>query len=239
MVPKKKIKTILSLRRVFNFFPELLVLTGFLILALTFGYPLFYELEFRFHQLFPQKYRIIQLNGVGKEEKEEPGLREIVPLSFDFGIVIPKINANAEIFPNVDPYNEKEFLPILRKGVAHAKGTSFPGHGQNIYLFAHSTDAFYNVGRYNAVFYLIGKLEKEDEVDIFYKNKLFKYLVFEKKVVPPEAIQYLEETNEEILTLQTCYPPGTTLRRLVVRARPEKQANIRQYLTKSYNLRYK
>jgi hypothetical protein len=39
-------------------------------------------------------------------------------------------------------------------GVAHAKGTVFP-HKGNIYLFAHSTDNWWNVGRYNAVFYLL------------------------------------------------------------------------------------
>jgi len=153
------------------------------------------------------------------EDFPESGLRQIVPVDEGFGIVIPKINANAPIFPNVDSYNPKEFLPILKKGVAHAKGTSFPGNGGNIYLFAHSTDAFFNFHHYNAIFYLIGKLEKEDEIDIFYKGILFKYFVFEKMVVAPEAIQYLKPENEEILTLQTCYPPGTTLERLIVRAK--------------------
>lgn len=148
-----------------------------------------------------------------------PKSDKITPVDADFGIVIPKISANAKIFPNINPFNEKEFLPVLQKGVAHAKGTYFPGGGRNIYLFAHSTDAFYNAGRYNAVFYLIGKLETGDEIDIYYKNKIFKYFVYEKKVVSPGAVKYLNQGNEEILTLQTCYPPGTTLKRLVVRAK--------------------
>jgi len=38
-------------------------------------------------------------------------------------------------------------------------------------------------------------------------------------VVGPQATEYLKHTNEEILTLQTCYPPGTTLRRLIVFAK--------------------
>jgi hypothetical protein len=73
----------------------------------------------------------------------------------DFSIFIPKIGANAKIYPNVDPAKEEEFLPVLQKGVAHAKGTVFPGLSGNIYLFAHSTDNFWDAGRYNAVFYLL------------------------------------------------------------------------------------
>lgn len=149
----------------------------------------------------------------------DPRLEKIIPIDENFGIVIPKINANAPIFANIDPYDPKEFLPVLKNGVAHAKGTGFPGEGRNIYLFAHSTDAFYNVGKYNAIFYLIGKLEDGDEVDIFYNGELYKYFVFEKIVVAPEAIDYLKPEKEEILTLQTCYPPGTTLKRLIIRAK--------------------
>ena len=63
--------------------------------------------------------------------------KQIIPESEFFGIVIPKIDANAKVYADVDPFNPEEFLPILKKGVAHAKGTGFPGEGKNIYLFAH------------------------------------------------------------------------------------------------------
>ena len=52
-------------------------------------------------------------------------------------------------------FNKNEFLPVLRKGIAHAKGTALPNETNgNVYLFAHSTDSLLNVGRYNAVFTL-------------------------------------------------------------------------------------
>ena len=125
----------------------------------------------------------------------------------------------------ISPFDSKGYLPVLKEGVAHAKGTGFPGGGRNIYLFAHSTDSFLNFRQYNAVFYLLGKLENGDEIDIFYKNSLFRYEVIEKKVVFPEAIHYLDSDEEEILTLQTCYPPGTTLKRLIVRAKKKEINN--------------
>lgn len=148
------------------------------------------------------------------------------PPNTDFSIVIPKIAAVAPIVDKVDPFNPGNYLPALRKGVAHAKGTAYPKENGNVYLFAHSTDAFYNVGRYNAVFYLIGKLEKGDEVDVFYKGDKIKYEVYDKKVVGAGDIKYLGKIGdglsaqaEKTLTLQTCYPPGTTLERLIVLAR--------------------
>lgn len=147
----------------------------------------------------------------------------LVPVSAQFGIVIPKIGANAPIFPNVDAGDDKVYLPVLQKGVAHAMGTSFPGVGGNVYLYAHSTDSFWNVGRYNAIFYLIKELENGDEIDVFFQGVRYVYRVVNKMVVDPSEVNYITEpTSYEQLTLQTCWPPGTTLKRLLVFARPEK-----------------
>lgn len=145
---------------------------------------------------------------------------DLSPLNKDFSIVIPKINAIAPIVKNVDPFNKNVFLNSLKKGVAHANGTATPDKNGNVYLFAHSTDAFYNVSQYNAVFYLIGKLERDDEIKIYYQNTEYSYSVLEKKVVSADDTKYLtNNTKEKILTLQTCYPPGTTLKRLIVIAK--------------------
>lgn len=147
----------------------------------------------------------------------------IAPVSAQFGLIIPKIGANAPIYPNVDPAEEKVYLPILQKGVAHALGTVFPGVPGTVYLYAHSTDAFWNVGRYNAIFYLIKELVNGDEIDVFYNGVRHVYRVVNKIVVDPTEVNYLTEpVSYEQLTLQTCWPPGTTLKRLLIFARPEK-----------------
>lgn len=149
-----------------------------------------------------------------------PNKNELLPVNKEFSIVIPKINASAPIIKNVDPFNSNEFLTSLKRGVAHAKNTKFPNQDGNTYLFAHSTDAFYNVSQYNAVFYLIGKLEKGDEIKIYYDNVEYSYSVVDKKVVSSGDVKYLTtDTKDKLLTLQTCYPPGTTLKRLIVTAK--------------------
>ena len=149
--------------------------------------------------------------------------RPINPVNLDFSIVIPKIKATAPIVDNVDPLDSMKYLAALKNGVAHARGTANPGDVGNVYLFAHSTDAFYNVGKYNAVFFLIGHLDAGDPIYIYYRGRQYIYTVYDKKVVEPTDTQYFGSLTEgdKTLTLQTCYPPGTTFKRLVVLAKLE------------------
>jgi sortase A len=138
-----------------------------------------------------------------------------------FSIYIPKIQAKSQIIANVDTAEENDYLQALKNGVAHAKGTYFPGQGKNIYLFAHSTDTDINVARYNAIFYLLRKLEKGDEIIIFFSDKKYIYYVDDKTITNPTDISWLNNNSqEETLILQTCYPPGTSLKRLIVTAKP-------------------
>jgi len=144
----------------------------------------------------------------------------IIPVSTEYGIVIEKINANARIVPNVNPAVERAYLAALQQGVAEALGSTPPGQPGNLYLFSHSTDAPWNIVRFNAVFYLLRELEAGDRVIIFYQNKRYDYVVFDKIIAKPTDVSYLTNKYESpVLTLQTCDPPGTLLNRLVIRAK--------------------
>jgi len=147
----------------------------------------------------------------------------LIPKDTDFSILIPKLGASSKVFANVDPSRENEFLQVLQNGVAHAKGTVFPGLPGNIYLFAHSTDNFWDVGRYNAIFYLIKDLTPGDDVIIFFENQRHNYVVTDSKTVDPEDVSYITQSKsgQEQLILQTCWPPGTTWKRLLVFAKPK------------------
>lgn len=144
----------------------------------------------------------------------------IIPVSTEYGIVIEKINANAKIIPDVNPAHEREYVAALTQGVAAALGSTPPGQKGNLYLFSHSTDAPWNIVRVNAIFYLLRELVPGDKVIIFYKNKRYDYIVFDKNIVNPNDVSYLtNKYDTPILTLQTCDPPGTLLNRLIVRAK--------------------
>lgn len=133
-----------------------------------------------------------------------------------FSVYIPKIHARSNVVANVDPFDEDSYLPALKKGVAHAKGSYYPGSGFTTYLFSHSTDSPFNLTRYNAIFYELRNLEKGDDIIAFYKNKKYIYKVSAKHVVPADDISWLTPKNEDQIILQTCDPPGTTWRRLLV-----------------------
>lgn len=137
-----------------------------------------------------------------------------------FAVVIPKIKAYSNIIPDVSVSNKSEYMDALKQGVAHAKGTSHPGEGSTIYLFSHSTDSTINIRRYNAVFYDLKKLELGDEIIIYHSHQKYIYKVSQKEVVSPKDTSWLAPRETETLILQTCDPPGTTWKRLLILAKP-------------------
>lgn len=141
---------------------------------------------------------------------------EITPVDNQFGIVIPRLAANAPIIAEVDPFNETDYQLKLTRGVAHAKGSSLPGEGGRTFLFAHSAGDFYEANRYNAIFYLLYKLQTGDDLFIYYQGKKYSYSVKELRYVDPSEVDYLFSEQDNDLILMTCWPPGTTYRRLLV-----------------------
>ena len=162
-------------------------------------------------------------SGFGDLLVAPPPIR-IVPVNTDFGIVIEKIDVNSPIVADVNSSNYKEYIAALSKGVAHAKGTAFPGEtdktNNNVFLFAHSAINPIQAKKYNSVFYLLRKLEVGDRVATFYKGQRFDYIVIDKRVVEATDVRYLTDSSKDpILTMQTCDPPGSSLRRMIVTAK--------------------
>lgn len=137
-----------------------------------------------------------------------------------FSIEIPSINVFSKVIPNVDPYNETEYLEKLKEGVAQAKGTKLPGEGGTVYLFAHSSDVPWRITHYNTAFFKLEFVKNGDEIVIRNEGKEFRYRVYDKKTVWPNEVKYLKEDQGNILILQTCTPVGTALQRLLVFAQP-------------------
>ena len=180
------------------------LVVGFIILTLALAIPIS-----TFAPVFKAEVNY-QLN-------KNQSIAEITPVNQDFSIVIPKINANAKVIANVDPFDSQIYQRALTKGVAHAKGTSTPDKPGNTFIFAHSAGNWYQANQYNAVFYLLNKLTKGDEVDIYYQSHKYTYNVKEVKTVSNNQLNYLSSSpGQNQLTLMTCWPPGTTLKRLVV-----------------------
>lgn len=131
-------------------------------------------------------------------------------------ITIPKINAQAAIIEQVDPWNQSVYNEALKHGVAHAKGTSLPGEKGTAFLFAHSSSTPWDLTRTNTIFLRLGELHTNDEIKIMKEGKLLTYKVTDKKEVDPTEVNYLLQTKKDQLILQTCTPIGTSLKRLLI-----------------------
>lgn len=188
-----------------------LLFLGFGIIFLTYFPVLKEEIKYAF---LPKNQKIeVSLS----QNKDNTTTNILTPVDTEFGIIIPKIRANAKVIPEVDPYNSQVYQWELTRGVAHAKGTSLPDEKGNVFIFAHSAGNFYEASRFNAVFYLLTKMETGDDIYLFYKNKKYQYLVTDKRLIDPNSVSYLTGSpNKNTLTLMTCWPPGTSLKRLIV-----------------------
>ncbi|MGB9911698.1 MAG: sortase [Microgenomates group bacterium] len=201
---RRKIKVIL---RSVSFF---LLLISFLGFIFSFGPILKAEIKYLLKKQIKTSYFASLLK---ESQAYEPPL--IAPDPY-FSLIIPKIEAKAKILPNIDASNPEIYLEALKEGVAHAQGTFFPGMKGTIFLFAHSTDSPLNIRRYNAVFYLLKELEPQDEIVVVFLNRRFNYQVVEKKIVNRKDTQFFFQAEKEQLVLQTCWPPGTTQKALLI-----------------------
>lgn len=108
----------------------------------------------------------------------------------------------------------------LKKNPIHFSGTAIPGTYGNTVIFGHSTLAqLYRPGDPVSIFNPLLKARLGDEVTINYDGITYRYLVrFIKEVEPTEIEVLAQRYDKHELTLITCVPLGTYLRRFVVRA---------------------
>lgn len=211
---------VLAIRTIGNFF----ILFSIFWIAASFTPLLTSEVTYRVGRMTQKSYSLDKPKGQTFSSllKKAPPLL-IEPVNTQSGIVVEKINANSTVALNVDPGDETEYKRVLKEsGVAHAQGTVLPGEKGNSYLFAHSVGDPWDIAQYNAIFYLLRELVPGDKVVIFRNGWRYDYRVYDKKIVEPTDVSFLTATYEEaVLTLQTCWPPGTVLKRLLVFAKME------------------
>lgn len=131
-------------------------------------------------------------------------------------IIISKIGIRAPIIVSQSA-DAKKILEDLKSGVSLYPGSAKPGSvsGKTVIL-GHSSEHIWQKGDYPTVFNLINKLEKGDEITIVFDGRTYVYRVEEKFVKTPRQIK--KEVKKDGLYLMSCWPVGTDLKRIVVRA---------------------
>jgi len=109
----------------------------------------------------------------------------------------------------------------LKKTLVQYPQTALPGQLGNAVVFGHSVlPQFFNPKSYITIFSTLFKLKQGDEIVVNYDNIQYKYLVEEMFEVQPTDLSVLEQRFDgKYLTLITCSPPGTYLRRLIIKSR--------------------
>ncbi|MFA5270625.1 MAG: sortase [Patescibacteria group bacterium] len=135
----------------------------------------------------------------------------------DMRLVIPKINVDAPIIM-VDSTNNKDILESLSNGVAHYADTALPGRVGNMFITGHSSYYWWRGGNYNHVFALLEQVKTNDLLYVYYEGGEYVYKVNGSKVVTPKEVSVLKQTPTPTMSIMTCVPVGTNLRRLIVTA---------------------
>lgn len=100
----------------------------------------------------------------------------------------------------------------LKYAVGHFEGTAFPGQMGNCAIAGHRS---YTYGEY---FSRLDELKEKDLILIEVQGRTYQYEVTESFIVEPEALEVLEDSDKEQLTLITCTPKYTATHRLIIRA---------------------
>jgi LPXTG-site transpeptidase (sortase) family protein len=167
------------------------------------------------------------LPGTETLSKTDPSIHLSV-LPPDTRLIIPKLNKNVPVIFS-DPQKllnaqweslEKTFQEDLKRGVIHYPGTAEPGEKGNVFITGHSSYYLWDDGRYKDVFALLHTVKVGDEIQVQHKNETHTYKVEEVKQVKNKDVSVLAQSGDEKqLTLMTCTPVGTNIRRLVVIAK--------------------
>lgn len=131
-------------------------------------------------------------------------------------IFIAKINITAPIIVPSGT-TQTELNRALNDGAVLYPGSSLPGQKGEVMITGHSSTYPWNKTPYGKIFSLLDKLEEGDMISLVYSNTQYDYRVTGKQIVGANEVK-IYSADESRLTLMTCWPIGTSLKRLVVRA---------------------
>jgi sortase A len=108
----------------------------------------------------------------------------------------------------------------LKESLIHYPGTAMPGDLGNAVIFGHSVlPQFFNPANYLTIFSTLHTLKPGEEITLTQDNATYTYKITEMYQTEPEDLTPLAQSyGNRYLTIITCTPPGTYLRRLIIKA---------------------
>lgn len=103
-------------------------------------------------------------------------------------------------------------LRTLAQGPGFYEVASLPDQGGNVAIAGHRTT-------YGAWFRHVDRLQAGDPIELEYRGVTYRYEVERVWVINRNDWSVVAQTEDSVLTLTTCHPPGSAAQRMAVRAR--------------------
>lgn len=144
----------------------------------------------------PAHLRSLIVANAAKEISLPPGREQIIRAR------IPAINVDAPVFWGDD-------WETLKKGIGQNVISVEPGSNGNLILSAHN-DIF------GQVFRDLDRLKPGDEIVLLTEKKSYTYIVRDSKIVEPNQVEVMNQTQDATVTLISCYPYLIDNKRIVI-----------------------
>ncbi len=164
-------------------------------------------------EIDPKDYSLISSWFETNPDTNPQETRRTTNVISQYSLAIPKLDINhaAVRTDNQD----------LKKSLIQYPNTAPPGQLGNTVVFGHSVlPQFYDPQNYYTIFSTLYTLKLADPIYITYDGITYTYRIEEIFEVLPTDLSVLEQRfDKRSLTLITCTPPGTYLKRLIIKAR--------------------
>lgn len=154
------------------------------------------------------------INGYDPVSKDETKVTVTIKID-KIGIDAPMVWSKTD--------DDVNMLSELENGLSHFVKTAAPGQKGNMIISGHSSNYIWAKGNYNHIFKDLNDLEAGDivSVKVVQKNGRiieYQYKVIDRFITAPNDEKIFAETPTPTLTLSTCWPLGTNLKRVIIKA---------------------
>lgn len=163
---------------------------------------------------------------ISASAKSLSGTGQWMPSTYEHPQVTTNLSSYSLSIPSIQIRNATVSTVDTDLGshLVHFPDTALPPNKGNAVIFGHSTlPQLYNPADYKTIFANAHTLKTDDIIQVTLANTLYTYKIFSIMIVSAEDTSYLtQEQDTSYLTIVTCTPPGTTWKRLIIKARLEK-----------------
>lgn len=143
----------------------------------------------------------------------------LTKVSSDPKLIIPKLNVDVPLNFGVELSG---VMAAMNNGVVHYRingASAYPGEIGNFVVMGHSAGDVYSSNQYKFIFSGLERLEEGDIMYVHYNSVRYTYKMVGREIIlPTEVSKLVLTTDKPMMTLVTCWPLGTSQKRLLVYA---------------------